>query len=95
MEPVFSFDLDLPARGEGTLAQSLHRQLRDAILDGRLVACATLPSSVAGMVVVAIGADTVDRWPTDGKGSIDRWVDKLRDQSASSPRSSTPAVRCY
>lgn len=55
MEPVFSFDLDLPARGEGTLAQSLHRQLRDAILDARLVAGTTLPSTrrVAGAFGIA------------------------------------------
>ena len=36
MEPVFAFDLVLPARGQGALTQSLHQQLRAAILDGRL-----------------------------------------------------------
>lgn len=33
-----------------------------------------LPSSVAGEVVVSIGSDTVERWPTDNNGVIDRWV---------------------
>lgn len=33
-----------------------------------------LPSSVAGQVVAAIGGETIDRWPTDSTGAIDRWV---------------------
>jgi len=33
-----------------------------------------LPSSVGGQLVAAIGGETIDRWPTDGAGLIDRWV---------------------
>lgn len=34
-----------------------------------------LPASVAGQVVVSIGGQTIDRWPTAADGRIDRWVD--------------------
>jgi hypothetical protein len=34
-----------------------------------------LPSSVGGEIVVAISGETIDHWPTDGSGTIDRWVD--------------------
>lgn len=34
-----------------------------------------LPSSVGGQLVAAIGGETIDRWPTDNAGIIDRWVD--------------------
>jgi predicted transcriptional regulator len=34
-----------------------------------------VPSSVGGQVVATIGGETVDRWPTDSSGEIDRWVD--------------------
>lgn len=34
-----------------------------------------LPASIAGQVVVSIGGQTVDRWPTEANGRIDRWVD--------------------
>ena len=34
-----------------------------------------LPSSVGGQVVAAVGGETIDRWPTDSTGVIDRWVD--------------------
>ena len=33
-----------------------------------------LPSSVGGQVVVAVAGQTVDRWPADSNGVIDRWV---------------------
>ena len=33
-----------------------------------------LPSSVGGQVVVSVGGQTVDRWPADSNGMIDRWV---------------------
>lgn len=45
MEPVFSFPLTLPARGQGTLTQELHHQLRAAILDGRLTPGSPLPAT--------------------------------------------------
>ena len=34
-----------------------------------------LPGSVNGQIVVAVGGDTVARWPADGSGEINRWVD--------------------
>lgn len=34
-----------------------------------------LPVSVAGQVVASVGGQTVDRWPVETSGSIDRWVD--------------------
>ena len=34
-----------------------------------------LPTSVGGSVVAAINGETIDQWPTDGTGVIDRWVD--------------------
>ena len=34
-----------------------------------------LPSSVGGLVVVSVGGQTVDRWPIDSTGEIDRWID--------------------
>ena len=34
-----------------------------------------LPASVGGQLVVAIGGETLDRWPADSSGSIDRWID--------------------
>ena len=33
-----------------------------------------LPSSVAGSIVVAIGGQTIERWPAEANGVIDRWV---------------------
>jgi hypothetical protein len=33
-----------------------------------------LPSSVGGQLVAAIGGETIDRWPADNTGIIDRWV---------------------
>jgi hypothetical protein len=34
-----------------------------------------LPSSVGGQVVTAVGGATIDSWPADSTGIIDRWVD--------------------
>ena len=33
------------------------------------------PPNVGGQIAVTIGADTIDHFPTDGHGTIDRWVD--------------------
>jgi hypothetical protein len=33
-----------------------------------------LPANVGAQVVVSVGGQTVDRWPTDSTGTIDRWV---------------------
>ncbi|OMC38862.1 hypothetical protein A5740_02050 [Mycobacterium sp. GA-1841] len=34
-----------------------------------------LPAGIAGQVVVSIGGQTIDRWPTEASGVIDRWID--------------------
>lgn len=59
MEPVFPFDLALPARGQGSLTQVLHQQLRAAILDGRLAAGAALPATRRVAAVLGIARNTV------------------------------------
>ena len=59
MEPVFPFDLTLPSRGEGALAQALHQQLRAAILDGRLSAGATLPATRGAAAALGVARNTV------------------------------------
>ncbi|MGD1252739.1 hypothetical protein ACKUT9_00590 [Mycobacterium seoulense] len=33
------------------------------------------PGNVAGRIAVTIGPETIDHWPTDGQGTIDRWID--------------------
>ncbi len=43
MEPIFELALDLPDKGSRERLRSLHRQLRDAILDGRLQPGLRLP----------------------------------------------------
>lgn len=34
-----------------------------------------LPTTIGGSVVTAVNGETIDQWPTDGAGLIDRWVD--------------------
>ncbi|MEO8670057.1 MAG: PLP-dependent aminotransferase family protein [Tahibacter sp.] len=59
MEPVFPFDLRLPARGQGLLTRQLHGQLRAAILDGRLPGGFLLPSSRRVAEALGIARNTV------------------------------------
>jgi hypothetical protein len=33
------------------------------------------PADMGGQIAVTIGQETIDHWPTDGHGVIDRWVD--------------------
>lgn len=33
------------------------------------------PNNIAGRIAVTIGPETIDHWPTDGQGNIDRWID--------------------
>jgi hypothetical protein len=33
------------------------------------------PANIGGQITVQIGPETIDHWPTDGHGAIDRWVD--------------------
>ena len=34
-----------------------------------------LPSGIGGQVVVSVGGETLQRWPADASGGIDRWID--------------------
>jgi GntR family transcriptional regulator / MocR family aminotransferase len=45
MEPLFEFELDLAAMGSRDSSRSLYRQLKEAILDGRLGVGAKLPAT--------------------------------------------------
>lgn len=58
MEPVFPFDLALPQAGQGR-TQALHRQLRAAMLDGRLPPGAALPATRAAAAVLGVARNTV------------------------------------
>ena len=59
MEPVFPFDLTLPAPGAGTLTDSLHRQLRSAIVEGRVSPGAQLPATRRAAAALGIARNTV------------------------------------
>jgi GntR family transcriptional regulator/MocR family aminotransferase len=59
MEPVFPFDLALPAASAGTLTDSLHRQLRGAIVEGRLTPGAQLPSTRSASAALGIARNTI------------------------------------
>jgi GntR family transcriptional regulator / MocR family aminotransferase len=45
MDPLFEIDLDLAAKGSRRSARTLHRQLKAAIVDGRLAPGARLPAT--------------------------------------------------
>lgn len=34
-----------------------------------------LPTTIGGQIVASVAGETVARWPADGSGTIDRWVD--------------------
>ena len=59
--PLFGIELDLPAPGSGGVLQALHRQLRSAIVEGRLVPGLRLPASrkLAAMVGVSRSTATM------------------------------------
>lgn len=57
--PLFPFPLVLPAPGNGPRLQSLHQQLKAAILDGRLPAGSPLPSTREVARLLALGRNTV------------------------------------
>lgn len=59
MEPVLPFELVIPDAGEGFRMQSLHQQLRAAILDGRLAAGLALPSTRRLAAALSLGRNTV------------------------------------
>lgn len=58
MEPVFPFELRL-SRQQGGLGRQLHRQLREAILDGRLAPGSQLPATRRVADTVGLGRNTV------------------------------------
>ncbi|WP_426689194.1 PLP-dependent aminotransferase family protein [Rhodanobacter ginsengiterrae] len=58
MEPVFPFPLVLP-RTRGRLTHELHRQLRSAILDGRLPADSPLPATRRVAETLGVARNTV------------------------------------
>ncbi|GAB2493728.1 PLP-dependent aminotransferase family protein [Pseudoxanthomonas sangjuensis] len=58
-EPVFAIPFDLPGIGEGQRTAALHRQLRDAIIDGRLAAGERLPSSRRAAEALGVARKTV------------------------------------
>lgn len=59
MKPVFSFDVALPARGQGTVKQALYEQLRSAILDGRLTPGTKLPATRQVATGLGVARNTV------------------------------------
>ncbi|TDR48741.1 GntR family transcriptional regulator [Tahibacter aquaticus] len=58
MDPVFAFELRLPAPGSRQLLRTLHAQLRAAILEGRLQPGQRLPSSRAVARSLGISRNT-------------------------------------
>jgi len=59
MEPVFEFPLELSRSGNGGLVRQLHRQLRAAIVDGRLLPDHELPSTRRVAAAHGIARNTV------------------------------------
>ncbi|MFM9883074.1 MAG: GntR family transcriptional regulator, partial [Burkholderiales bacterium] len=58
MEPLFDLDLQLPPRGSRTVLEALHRQLRSAILDGRLQAGLRLPATRVLAHIIGVSRNT-------------------------------------
>ncbi|HEY7611055.1 MAG TPA: PLP-dependent aminotransferase family protein [Alphaproteobacteria bacterium] len=59
MEPLFGFAIDLPPRRARDLLGAVHRQLRSAILDGRLKPGLRLPATRAAAVALGVSRNTV------------------------------------
>jgi GntR family transcriptional regulator/MocR family aminotransferase len=59
MKPVFSFAVELPSRGQGTVKQSLYEQLRSAILDGRIAPGTKLPATRQVATGLGVARNTV------------------------------------
>jgi len=59
MEPVFPFDVETAQPAPGGLVRHLHRQLRDAILDGRLASGAHLPATRRVAEGLGVGRNTM------------------------------------
>jgi hypothetical protein len=65
LQPRVSIALDQTRFGRSVHAMRVH-------LQGSYT---PTPANIGGQIAVTIGADTIDHWPTDGHGTIDRWVD--------------------
>ncbi len=58
MEPLFEIGLELSAKGSRESSRSLYRQLRDAILDGRLAAGTRLPPTRKSAAYFGVSRNT-------------------------------------
>jgi GntR family transcriptional regulator/MocR family aminotransferase len=58
-EPLFEIRIEKPPKGSGNAAANLYRQLKDAIVDGRLPAGAKLPASRASRKIFGVSRNTV------------------------------------
>jgi GntR family transcriptional regulator/MocR family aminotransferase len=58
MDPIFDLAIDLPPRGSRNILQALHRQLRAAILDGRLKPDLRLPATRALADALGVSRNT-------------------------------------
>jgi hypothetical protein len=65
LQPRVSIGLDQTRFGRSVHAVRVH-------LQGSYT---PTPGNIGGRIAVTIGPETVDHWPTDGSGNIDRWVD--------------------
>ncbi|MDB6098350.1 MAG: GntR family transcriptional regulator, partial [Gammaproteobacteria bacterium] len=61
MDPLFEIDLDLPAKGSRDSGRSLYRQLKAAILDGRLARGARLPATRKSATFFGVSRNTVSQ----------------------------------
>jgi GntR family transcriptional regulator/MocR family aminotransferase len=59
MDPLFEIDLGLPAKGSRDTARTLFRQLKAAILDGRLALGARLPATRKSATFFGVSRNTV------------------------------------
>src|ERR1700720_4270373 len=57
-DPLFEIELDLAAKGSRESSRSLYRQLKAAILDGRLAAGAKLPPTRKSEVYFGVSRNT-------------------------------------
>lgn len=58
MDSLFEIDIDLAAKGSREAARTLYRQLKEAILDGRLGAGAKLPATRRSAAVFGVSRNT-------------------------------------
>ena len=58
MEPIFELAIALPAPGSGNLLRELHRQLRSAIINGRLQPGTRLPATRRFAAIVGVSRNT-------------------------------------